>query len=202
MITVAVIVMAVIVIPVGQGDAIRLAGTGAFQLAERAAFGQSLHMVMVAFLGTAHVLFEPEHLRPVLAQRAIHRRVAAQHLLHPFTEGVDNHRVIAQIARRQEFNVRMVGRHDVGVLPYPAHQHAGEEEIGQHHHAAEAQAHHMTESRFNQWERDAGINGFTPAKAEAFHQHPRDLGHIRVGIGIRGATADHHQQRVGQGNIR
>ena len=100
-IAMAVIVMAVIVGPVivVSRDHIDLADPGALPLAERAAFRQPLHVVMVALLGPAHVLFKAEHLSPVLAKRTIHCGVAAQHLLNPFSERVDHLRVIAQIPR-------------------------------------------------------------------------------------------------------
>ena len=100
-IVIAVIVMAVIVGPVivVSRDHFDLADTGALSLAERAAFRQPLHVVMVALLGPAHVLFKAEDLSPVFAKRTIHRGVAAQHLLNPFSEGVDHLRVIAQIPR-------------------------------------------------------------------------------------------------------
>ena len=52
----------------GNRDAVGLAGTRALQFAERAAFRKSLHVVVVAFLGTSHVLFEAQHLGAVLAE--------------------------------------------------------------------------------------------------------------------------------------
>ena len=59
----------------------------------------------------------------------------------------------------------------------------------------------MPEPRFHQREGDAGIDGLSPAESEPLHQHPGDLGHIRVGIGIRGATPNHHQQGLGSGHV-
>ena len=59
----------------------------------------------------------------------------------------------------------------------------------------------MAQARLHQGEGDTGIHRFTPAKAEAFHQHPRHLGDIGVGIGIRRAAAHNNQQGVAQGHI-
>ena len=47
----------------------------------------------------------------------------------------------------------------------------------------------------------AGSSPIFSAEAEALHQHPGDLGHVRVGIGVGGSTTDHHQQGVGEGDI-
>ena len=57
----------VMVVLMGDGNTIRLAGPCALPLAQRAAFRQSLNVVVVAFLGAAHVLFESQHLGPVFA---------------------------------------------------------------------------------------------------------------------------------------
>ena len=123
--------MAVIVLPVVVGpvivvalDRIGLTHAGAFPFTERAALRQTLHMVMVAFLGPAHILFKAEHLGPVFTERTIHCGVAAQHLLHPFAERVDHFWVITQVPRRQEFHFGVIGCHRFGVLTDPAHQHS------------------------------------------------------------------------------
>ena len=95
----------------------------------------------------------------------------------------------------------MISRHGLRVLTDPTDQHSREQEIGNHHHATETEAHHVPQPRFHQWESDSGINRFSPAEAEPLHQHPGDLGHIRVGIWIRGAPTHHHQKRVAQRNL-
>ena len=115
----SVIVMMVLM---GDGNTIRLAGPRAFPLAERAALRQPLHVVMVAFLGSANVLLEAQHLGPVFAEGAIHGGVAAQHLLHPFLEGVHHQRVLPEIAGGEEVNLGMIRRHPLGVLTDAAHQ--------------------------------------------------------------------------------
>ena len=59
----------------------------------------------------------------------------------------------------------------------------------------------MAQAGFHQGEGDPGIDRFPPAKAEAFDQHARHLGDVGVGVGVRGAAAHHHQQRLAQGHI-
>ena len=59
----------------------------------------------------------------------------------------------------------------------------------------------MPQPRFHQREGDSGIHGFSPAEAEAFHQHSGDLGHIGIGIWIGGAPTDHHQHGFAQGHL-
>ena len=95
----------------------------------------------------------------------------------------------------------MVGRHQLGVLADAAHQHPGEEEIGEDDHPLEAQAHHVAQAGLHQREGDPRVDGLAPAKAKALHQHPRHLGDVGVGIGVRGPAADHHQQGLRQGHL-
>ena len=186
----------------GDRDAIGLAGSGALVLAEGAALDQTLHVVVVTALRRTHLSLKAQHLGAVLAEGAVHLRLTADHLLHTFAEGVDHQRVIAQVARIHKLHTGVISRHQGGVLANPAHQHAGEQEIREHHNAAEAQAHHVAQARLHQREGHTGIHGLPPAEAEALHQHPRHLGHIGIGIRVRGATPHHHQQGVGQGHWR
>ena len=57
----------------------------------------------------------------------------------------------------------------------------------------------MAQAGFHQGEGDTGIHRFTPTKAKPFHQHPRHLGDIGIGIGIGGPPSHHHQQGVAEG---
>ena len=85
------VIMAVIL----KRDTIGLAGPRAFQLAERAALGQSLHVMVVTLLGPSHILFKAQHLGSVLAEGAIHCGISTEHLVHPLSECVHHHRVLA-----------------------------------------------------------------------------------------------------------
>ena len=76
-------------------NTIGLAGPCAFQLAERAAFSESLHVMVVTFLDPSHILFKAQHLSSVLAEGAIHCSISTEHFLHPLLEGVHHHRVLA-----------------------------------------------------------------------------------------------------------
>ena len=65
------VVMAVVcpmAVLMANRDAVGLAGTRALQFAKRAAFRKAFHVVVVAFLGASHVLFEAQHLGAVLAE--------------------------------------------------------------------------------------------------------------------------------------
>ena len=117
-----IVVVVVVVVLMGDGSTIRLAGPCALPFAERAAFRQPLNVVVVAFLGAAHVLFEAQHLSPVLAQGAVHGGVASQNVLHPLLESVHHQRVLAEVAGREKVNLGVVRRHAVGVLTDAAHQ--------------------------------------------------------------------------------
>ena len=76
-------------------DTIGLASPRAFPLAERAALGQSLHVMVVTLLGPSHILFKAQHLGSVLAEGAIHCGISTEHLVHPLSERVHHHRVLA-----------------------------------------------------------------------------------------------------------
>jgi hypothetical protein len=76
-------------------DTIGLASPRAFPLAERAALGQSLHVMVVTLLGPSHILFKAQHLGSVLAEGAIHCGISTEHLVHPLSECVHHHRVLA-----------------------------------------------------------------------------------------------------------
>ena len=94
------------------------------------------------------------------------------------------------------FALRLVG----GVVD-ALHQHAGEQEIREHHDAAVAELDRVIERRGDQREGDAGIGDLAPAEAHAFPQHAHDLGDVGVGVGIGGAAADDQQQRLGRAAI-
>ena len=112
----------VMVVLMGDGNTIRLAGPCALPLAQRAALGQPLNVVVVAFLSAANVLFEAQHLSPVLAQGAVHGGVASQNVLHPLLERVHHQRVLAEVAGGEKVNLGVVRRHAIGVLTDAAHQ--------------------------------------------------------------------------------
>ena len=196
------VIMAVGMVMAAHRDrhAIGLAGAGALPLAEGAALGEPLHMVMVAVLGSSHLGFKTQHLGPVLAKRAVHVGVAPHHFCHPLREGLQNAGMVGQIGGLHELHLGMVGSHPLAVLHDPAHQNPGEQEVGEHHDAPEAQFHGMAQPRLHEGKGDAGIHRFSPAEAEALHQHPRHLGDVGVGVGIGGSAAHHHQQRVVQGH--
>ena len=80
-------------------------------------------MVVVAVLGSTHLGFKAEHLGAVFAQRAIHVRIAAHHLLHPLHKGAQHQGVIAQVGGLHKLHLGVVGRHPFGVLNNAAHQH-------------------------------------------------------------------------------
>ena len=168
----------------GHRNPIGLASAGAFQFAEGAAFRETFDVVVMALLGLTHVLLKPQHLGSVFAERAVHRGVAADHVLDPFAECLHHLGVIAEIAGGDKLDRRVILSNPFGVLTDPTHQDAGKQEIWGHHNPTETQANDMAQAWLNQREGDTGVDGFTPAKAEALHQHPGHLGHIGIGVGV------------------
>ena len=123
---VTMVMSAVVMFPVmvdRDRDAIWLTRSSALQLAERAAFGKPLHMVVMTLLSTTDVLLEPKHLSPVFAQRTIHGCIPANDLVNPLLERLHNLGVITQIASGQEFNGGVILGHAFGLLANPTDQH-------------------------------------------------------------------------------
>ena len=112
----------VMVVLMGDGNTIRLAGPCALPFAQRAALSQPLNVVVVAFLGAAHVLFEAQHLSSVLAQGAVHGGVASQDVLHPLLERVHHQWMLPEVAGGEKGHLGMVSCHPLGVLADAAHQ--------------------------------------------------------------------------------
>ena len=159
-------------------------------------------MVMVALLRAAHLGLEAEHLGPVLAERTVHRGVAAQHIQHPLLKGGEHLGMITEIAGMEQLDAAVLLGHTPAVLHDPAHQHPGEEKVGEDHDPAVAELQHLPQPGFHQREGDARVQRFPPAEAEALHEQPGHLGHVAVRIRIGGAAAHHHQQGVVAGHGR
>ena len=168
----------------GHRNPIGLASAGAFQFAEGATFSETFDVVVMALLGLTHVLLKPQHLGSVFTKRAVHRGVTADHVLNPFTERLHHLGVIAEVAGRDKLDRRVILSNPFGVLTNPAHQDSGKQEIWGHHNPSEAQANDMAKAWLNQRKSDTGVDGFTPTKAEALHQHPGHLGHIGIGVWV------------------
>src|SRR5215467_9244241 len=66
-----------------------------------------LDMMMMALLGEADLRLEAEHLRAIFAERAVHLVLAPHDLLHPVGEGIEDQRMVLQILRLQELDLRM-----------------------------------------------------------------------------------------------
>ena len=67
----------------------------------------ALDMMVMAGLRQAHFGLEADDLLPVFAHLAVHVVLAAENLAHPVGEGVEHQRVIVEILRLQELDLRM-----------------------------------------------------------------------------------------------
>ena len=173
--------------PATQRDwhTIGLTGTSALELTQIAAIGQSLNMVMVAGLGKAHFRLKTQHLCSVFTERAIHRCLTTEHFIHPLHKGVLDPDVVSEIGSMQKFHLRVIVSDAFTVLTNSGDENTREQKIGEHDDALKPKAHHMPQPWLHQREGHTGIHGFAPAEAKAFHQHPRNLCHVGIGIGIR-----------------
>ncbi|MCB1833396.1 MAG: hypothetical protein KDH19_08145, partial [Geminicoccaceae bacterium] len=145
MVVIMIMVVMVVVVPVPvvvimmmmvvAGEA---AGAGAERVAQIAGFHRaagcgrtlSLDVMVMALLRRADLGLEAQHLRPVFAHAAIHQVGAVTDLVHPLDEGVDDLRVIVEIAGLDELQFGMIGGDAVGETVDAVDQDAGEEEIG------------------------------------------------------------------------
>ena len=71
----------------------------------------ALDMVVVALLRRAQVALEAQHLGAVLAQAAVHVDVAGADAADALDEGLDHQRVVVEIVRLDELDLRMARRH-------------------------------------------------------------------------------------------
>ena len=142
-----------------------------------------------------------QNLGAVGAGSAVGRRRFAELLGRALGEGLQHQGMIAEIVRADELGLRAVGRHHVGEAADAVDENPGEQEVGEHHRPAVAELRHMPQARLDQREGDAGIAHLAPAEAHALMEQPRDLGDVGVGVGIRGAAADHHEAGVVDGAL-
>ena len=70
----------------------------------------ALDMVVVALLRRADVALEADHLGAVLAQGAVHVDVAGGDAADALDEGLDHQRVVVEIVRLDELDLRMARR--------------------------------------------------------------------------------------------
>ena len=157
-----------------------------------------LHVVMMALLRQAHLGLESENLLAVLAQLAVHVVLAVQDLAHPIGEGIEHHGVIVQVAGLHELDLRVLRRHPVRMGVDPLDQDPGEQEVGKDDDAAIAEPGRVLQSGLDQREGHPGVADLAPAEPESLPQQAHDLVDVGVGVGIRGASADHHQHGVVQ----
>ena len=123
---VAVIMVMVVVMSASKRNrnAVGLAGASALSLAEVAGFHEPFHVMVVTGLLQAHLLLESQHLCPVLAERAVHCCLPAEHFIHPLQKCVQHEAVISEIRSVKKFDIGVIIRNPLGVLFDSADQHA------------------------------------------------------------------------------
>ena len=158
-------------------------------------------MVMMAFLGQPDFGLEPEDLLAILAHLAVHQIGAFTDFDDPVGEGFEHLRVVVQIGRFHKLDVRVVRCDHVRVIIDALDQNAGEQEIRKHHDPPVAEFDGVLEGWLDERKGHTGIGGFAPAETKAFAEHARNLGHIGIGVRVRGTTSDSHQHGLVQWNL-
>ena len=67
----------------------------------------AFHVMMMAHLRLAHLMLEGRKLRAILAQGAVHGRIAGKNAARPLDEGLHHQRMIVQIGRLDDLDIRM-----------------------------------------------------------------------------------------------
>jgi hypothetical protein len=111
-----------------------------------------LDVVVMTFLNGADFSLKAEYLCPVFAHLAVHGDVTGQDLVNALRKRGDNLRMIVKVGRLDEFDLRMTCCNGVRCIINAIDEDAGEEEIGEHHDAAVAEASGMLEAGINQGE--------------------------------------------------
>ena len=159
---------------------VKTASPGAEMIAQRAILDiatrcrdtLSLDMMVVAFLGKAHLVLKPQNLRPVFAQGAVHVVLTIKNFADTVGKSGDHLRMIVQIAGLDECSAGMGRRHLVGETIDAVNQDPGKQEIGKDDNALESKLHHMLKTGLHQREGHTGIANLGPAESHAFPQHP------------------------------
>ena len=117
-----------------------------------------------------------------------------------FGKGGQNLRVVAQITRLDELQVR-VGRGDaIGEAIDAVDQDTREQEIREHDDTFVAQSGRVGQAGFDQRKGNAGKADLKPAEAKTFVQHPGDFRDIAIGVGIGCAAPDDDEAGVVAGD--
>jgi len=161
----------------------------------------ALDVMMMALLGQADLGLEAENLLAVLAHLAVHQVGTGEYFRQPVGKGVEYERVVVEIGRLDELDIGVRGGHGIGVVIDALDKDAGEQEVRKNDDAPIPQLCRMFEARCDQRKGDAGIARLAPAEAHTFPQHPAHLGDVGIGVGVRRAAADDHEQGVVIGNL-
>ena len=92
----------------------------------------ALHMVVVADLRRAVIVFVTDDLFTVFTQLAVHITRAVQSLFHTRNKRIDNFGVIIQISGFQNFNIRVRKLRFIRPIVDAGDQNAGEQEVREH----------------------------------------------------------------------
>ncbi len=145
-------------------------------------------------------ILECEHLFAIAAGSAIRQGRVADLLHHTLGKGFENLGMVTQIGSVDEFDLGVLRRDPVSEAVDAVDQDTREQEVGKHDHAAVTELDDVLQAGFHERERHAGIPHFAPPKAQAFVQKPCDLGHVGVGVGVRGPPAYDNKAGFVSGN--
>ncbi len=127
----------------------------------------ALDMMVMTHLGLPDLILETENLFAILAEAAVHGRVAVKNLPGAFDERFNDQWMIIQVGSLHELDFGVTLRRPVRGFVDAFDEDAREQEVGEHDDAAKTQPGGLVQSRSDKRESDAGIGGFGPAEAES-----------------------------------
>src|SRR5689334_7377838 len=124
------------------------------------------HVMVMSLLRRAYRVIVPNNARAILAELAIHCRRAGFALVDAIEKGLDDLRVVAQVAGLGEGDLRETGGGGIGLAVDALDQNTGEQEIRKHDDAAEPEQRRTVERRPDKRMRHPAERRLGPPEAE------------------------------------
>ena len=192
------VIMRILHLKTTRARAERVTMNAVFDIGAGSARTLPFDVVVMAFLRRTNLGLKPKNLRAVFAHRAVHEVFAAKNFRNPLREGRYYLRMIVQIPRFDELNIRVLRRNFVGKTIDAVNQNSREQEVREDDDTLESKLRYALQTRFNQRKSHTGIPGLRPTKTHAFPEHPGDLGDVGVCIGITRTPPNNNETRLMQ----
>ena len=156
----------------------------------------------VVVVVSTHAVFDAKLAKLAAIARHARLRHAAFQVVDTRFQQLENLALKTKVSGRGEANCRVLDLQVGNLLGDALDQRAIKKVIRQHHHLRHAQQALPLHGFFQPWPGDAGKGQVHQFVVGFFHQPARHLGHLAVGLAIRGpAPKDHHTGGGGVGHV-